>query len=140
MTVTPHLFVYGTLMSGATGALGRPERARLAAEARNLGPATMGAAKLYDVGRYPGLAETADAADTVHGEALALADPQRTLAWLDHYEGFIPGDYNLSEYARLVRQIRLANGAELAAWVYIFGRDVAAFRPIAGGRWGRPQD
>ena len=127
-------------MSSASGALGRAERARLAAEGLNLGPATMAAAQLYDLGRYPGLAETGDAADTVHGEALTLADPRRTLAWLDDYEGFIPGDYNLSEYARLERQIRLADGAELAAWVYIFRRDVAALRPITGGRWGRPQD
>jgi gamma-glutamylcyclotransferase (GGCT)/AIG2-like uncharacterized protein YtfP len=140
MAATPHLFVYGTLMSSATGALGRPERARLAAEARTLGPATLAAARLYDLGRYPGLAETGHPADTVHGEALTLADPPRTLAWLDDYEGFIPGDYNLSEYARLERQIRLAGGAELAAWVYIFRRDVAALRPITGGRWGRPQD
>ena len=140
MTVTPHLFVYGTLMSSATGALGQAERARLAGEARTLGPATMAAARLYDLGRYPALAETGKTADTVHGEALTLADPQRTLAWLDDYEGFIPGDYNLSEYARLERQIRLADGAELAAWVYIFRRDVAALRPITGGRWGRPQD
>jgi gamma-glutamylcyclotransferase (GGCT)/AIG2-like uncharacterized protein YtfP len=140
MTLTPHLFVYGTLMSGVTSALGRAERARLAAEARMLGPATMAAARLYDLGRYPGLAETGDAEDTVHGEALVLADPPRTLAWLDDYEGFIPGDYNLSEYARLERQIRLAGGAELVAWVYIFRRDVAAFCPITGGRWGHPQD
>jgi gamma-glutamylcyclotransferase (GGCT)/AIG2-like uncharacterized protein YtfP len=138
--ITPNLFVYGTLMSGATGALGRAERARLAAEARLLGPATMGAARLYDLGRYPGLAETGNTADTVHGEALALADPQATLAWIDDYEGFVPGDYNLSEYLRLVRQIRLAGGAELAAWVYIFRRDVAALRPITGGRWGRLPD
>jgi gamma-glutamylcyclotransferase (GGCT)/AIG2-like uncharacterized protein YtfP len=137
--ITPHLFVYGTLMSGATTALGQAERARLAAEARLLGPATMAAARLYDLGRYPGLAETGDAADTVHGEALILADPPRTLAWLDDYEGVIPGDYNLSEYARIERQIRLAHGAELAAWVYIFRRDAAALRPITGGRWERQQ-
>jgi gamma-glutamylcyclotransferase (GGCT)/AIG2-like uncharacterized protein YtfP len=138
--ITPHLFVYGTLMSTATAALGRAERARLAAEARTLGPAIMTGARLYDLGRYPGLAETGDATDTVHGEALTLADPPRTLAWLDDYEGFIPGDYNLSEYARLERRIRLPGGAELAAWVYIFRRDVAALRPISGGRWGRAQE
>jgi gamma-glutamylcyclotransferase (GGCT)/AIG2-like uncharacterized protein YtfP len=130
-----HLFVYGTLMSTAAGALGRVQRDRLARESRGLGPATMAAARLYDLGRYPGLVESGQMSDVVHGEAVALLNPQRTLAWLDTYEGLAAGDDVRSEYARLERPIQLARGDTLQAWVYVFLRDVTRRRRIANGRW-----
>jgi gamma-glutamylcyclotransferase (GGCT)/AIG2-like uncharacterized protein YtfP len=130
-----HLFVYGTLMSTAAGALGRAQRERLARESRGLGPAAMAGARLYDLGRYPGLVESSQGSDVVHGEVVALLNPQRTLAWLDAYEGVLPGDPSLSEYARLERPIQVARGETLQAWVYVFLRDVARRRRIANGRW-----
>ena len=50
-----YLFVYGTLMSGARGALGTQQRLRLARESDSLGPASLHFARLYDLGRYPGV-------------------------------------------------------------------------------------
>jgi gamma-glutamylcyclotransferase (GGCT)/AIG2-like uncharacterized protein YtfP len=130
-----HLFVYGTLMSTAAGALGRVQRGQLARESRSLGPATTAGARLYDLGRYPGLVESSQVSDVVHGEMVALLNPQRTLAWLDAYEGVIADNPNASDYARLQRPVRLARGREFTAWVYVFLRDVAHRRTIAGGRW-----
>jgi gamma-glutamylcyclotransferase (GGCT)/AIG2-like uncharacterized protein YtfP len=133
--VQRNLFVYGTLMQSARGTLGQTQRARLKREARILGPATISAAKLYDLGRYPGLVETGDPADVVHGEVLALISPERTFVWLDAYEDIAPGDDVHNDYARLERPIRLARGNVTLAWVYVFLRDVARRRVIPGGKW-----
>jgi len=130
-----HLFVYGTLMPGAAGALGHAQRARLMRESRCLGPATMTGARLYDLGRYPGLVETGDPGDVAHGEAVALVNPSRTLSWLDAYEDIVPGDPNRSDYARLERSVRLEAGDMLSAWVYVFLGDVSRRRLIPAGRW-----
>jgi gamma-glutamylcyclotransferase (GGCT)/AIG2-like uncharacterized protein YtfP len=130
-----HLFVYGTLMQAARGTLGQAQRARLKREARILGPATIAGARLYDLGRYPGLVETGDPADVVHGEALVLLNPERTFLWLDAYEDIDPRDGAENPYARLQRPIRLARGDVTVAWVYVFLRDVARRRVIPGGKW-----
>ncbi len=130
-----HLFIYGTLRSGAIGALGKLERERLARESRSLGAATMGGARLYDLGRYPGLVESGAASDIVHGELVFLANPLRTFVWLDAYEGVLAGDPEGSEYARFERSVRLQRGSELSAWVYVFLKDVARRRAIVSGRW-----
>ena len=130
-----HLFVYGTLMSNANGALGKTQRDRLAREGRSLGPATLTGARLYDLGRYPGLTESGDAADIVHGELIALDDPHITLVWIDAYEGLAPGGHDENEYARVQRDVRLASGGELTAWVYVLLREIAQYRPITSGRW-----
>jgi gamma-glutamylcyclotransferase (GGCT)/AIG2-like uncharacterized protein YtfP len=129
-----HLFVYGTLMPADAGALGRVQRERLARESRGLGPAVMAGAQLFNLGRYPGLVETGDNGHIVHGEALELLNPSRTLHWLDAYEGIGPGD-GASEYARLERTVRLVCGTELTAWVYVFLQNVTHRRPIPSGRW-----
>lgn len=130
-----HLFVYGTLMSHAIGAMGKAQRDRLQREGRCLGAATVRCAQLYHLGRYPGLIESDDPGHIVHGELIALADPRITLRWLDDYEGVVPGDHDQNEYARLERSVRLADANELPAWVYVFLRDVERHRLIAGGRW-----
>jgi len=131
------LFVYGTLMPTASGALGKARRDRLMRESCSLGPATMAGARLYDLGRYPGLVECDEASHVVHGEVVELANPSCTFAWLDAYEGIIPGNHDQNEYARLERKVHLASGAELCAWVYLLRRDVRHLAPIAGGRWIR---
>jgi len=131
-----HLFVYGTLMSGAVGALGKAQRERLQRESRSLGAATMAGARLYDLGRYPGLVESGEAGDVVHGEVVTLTNPARTFLWLDAYEDVIPDKPDASDYARLQRAVRLAKGgAEINAWAYVFLKDVARRRAIASGRW-----
>jgi gamma-glutamylcyclotransferase (GGCT)/AIG2-like uncharacterized protein YtfP len=131
----PYLFVYGTLMSTARSALGRVMRKRLQREARLLGPAsTQG--RLYDLGRYPALVDSEDPADLVHGEVFTLREPSKSFAWLDRYEGIVPGNHGHNEYQRVERPVRLADGQEISAWVYLYRKSVGGAPHIAAGRWG----
>lgn len=125
-----YLFVYGTLLSGA----GHPMGARLRRQARLMGAATI-PGRLYSLGRYPGLVEAADAEERVHGELYALDDPANALKWLDAYEGIVPGKHDQNQYVRTERPVRLGSGEEVAAWVYLYRKDVRRFPPILGGRW-----
>jgi gamma-glutamylcyclotransferase (GGCT)/AIG2-like uncharacterized protein YtfP len=130
-----HLFVYGTLMSTATGALGIGMRERLQREALLLGPAaTQG--RLYDLGRYPALVDSDNPADLVHGEVFELQEPSKSFAWLDKYEGIVPGQHGHNEYQRVERPVRLARGEEITAWVYLYRKSVVRAPRIAAGRWG----
>lgn len=125
-----HLFVYGSLMSTA----GHPMGERLRAEARLIGAATI-QGRLYRVSWYPGVVEGTDAEQRVHGEVYALTDPGRALAWLDAYEGIVPGSEESGEYLRVERPARLAIGAEVVAWVYLYRKDVAGLSLMPGGCW-----
>ena len=73
--------------------------------------------------------------ERVHGEVYALADPAASLAWLDEYEGLVQGAPHHGEYERVERPVRLADGSELTAWVYLYRKDVGARTPLPGGRW-----
>jgi gamma-glutamylcyclotransferase (GGCT)/AIG2-like uncharacterized protein YtfP len=129
-----HLFVYGTLMSTATGALGKGMRERLQREAQRVGPATI-RGRLYDLGRYPALVDSDDPAELVYGEVFALNAPRTLLAWLDRYEGIVPGQHGHNEYERVERPVRLDSGQEITAWVYLYRKSIAGAPRIAAGRW-----
>jgi gamma-glutamylcyclotransferase (GGCT)/AIG2-like uncharacterized protein YtfP len=128
--MNPHLFVYGSLMSTAGHAMG----ARLRREAQLVGPATI-QGRLYRVSWYPGVVESSDLGQRVHGEVYALDSPGQALTWLDAYEGVIPGSEEAAQYRRLERTVRLATGEERIAWVYLYQQDVAGFTPVPDGRW-----
>ncbi len=128
--MTPNLFVYGTLMSTAASKLGRGMRARLQQEARLIG-AAMIQGRLYDLGRYPVLVASDGAADVVHGEVYAIADPSATLSWLDDYEGIPASD----EFQRIESKVRLVSHDELVTWVYRYQGSVIVLPRIASGRW-----
>jgi gamma-glutamylcyclotransferase (GGCT)/AIG2-like uncharacterized protein YtfP len=133
--MNPHLFVYGSLMSSA----GHPMGGRLRREARLVGEATI-QGRLYKVSWYPGVVASREPGERVHGEVYALDNPGRALAWLDAYEGLVPGNRDENEYERAERQARLASGEEITAWVYLYRKDVAGLSALPGGRWvaGRP--
>ena len=128
--MNPHLFVYGTLLSTA----GHRNGARLQREARLIGEASI-PGRLYRIEHYPGLVEGTDPQELVHGEVHALNNPVSALTWLDAYEGIQPGAFDRNEYERVERRVRLATGEQLAAWVYLYRKDVAPLRLIPGGRW-----
>ncbi len=96
-----HLFAYGTLMTSVTSRLGTAQRIRLLRQSTPLGSATI-TAKLYDLGRYPGLVLTEDPGMVAHGELFQLTDPAASLRWLDAYEGIVPGDHEHNEYERRI--------------------------------------
>jgi gamma-glutamylcyclotransferase (GGCT)/AIG2-like uncharacterized protein YtfP len=127
--INPHLFVYGTLLSGARHPMGE----RLRREARLLGEASV-AGRLYSLGQYPGLVEDAAAEGcVVHGEVYALDNPAAALTWLDAYEGIHPD--SPPEYERVERKVQLVCGATLGAWVYLYCGRLGLQGPIPGGRW-----
>lgn len=129
------IFVYGTLMPAASGALGRRERGLLRQQARRLGPASV-AARLYDLGAYPALVpETGEGAPRVHGEVLELATPDRTFPWLDAYEGVSPRGSARDAYLRSLLPVRMQSGATVPAWVYVARHLPAGAKPITSGRW-----
>ncbi len=134
-TESRYLFVYGTLMSGAMTTLGRTQRLRLARESDSLGPASIAHARLYDLGRYPGAIAGGGEDDLVHGEAVLLSDPERTLHWLDAYEGILPGKHEQNEYERTLREVRLAGGESFDAWVYLLRAAPPRAARIEDGRW-----
>lgn len=131
---TPYLFVYGTLMSGAHTTLGIEERLRLASESSSLGPASLAGVQLYELGEYPGALPTGDIGAIVHGEAVLLSAAHGSFEWLDEYEGFAPGADD-NEYDRVVRQVRLAGGETIDAWVYLLRRVPSHARAVVSGRW-----
>jgi gamma-glutamylcyclotransferase (GGCT)/AIG2-like uncharacterized protein YtfP len=128
------LFVYGTLLSTA----GHPMGARLQREARLIGSATI-QGRLFSLGRYPGAVEVAGADSLVHGELYALNTPAVTLKWLDAYEGILPANREESPYERVVRPVRLASGATVDAWVYLYRKSVRLWPEVKDGRWVSPK-
>lgn len=135
VTTPRHLFVYGTLMTAAGGALlGGVERRMLHGGSRSLGPAMM-AVRLFDAGRYPVLVDARAPSDVVHGEVLELEYPPTMFAILDPYEGFDTTRPNAGLYRREVRPVRLADDTGLDAWVYVYLGPLTGSRHIADGRW-----
>lgn len=135
MTQVCHfLFVYGTLLPGDRGTTGRAQRARLARESKVLGSACT-AGRLFNLGRYPGLVPSVGTDDVVHGELLELSDAERTLRWLDAYEGIVPGQHPHNEYERVLRPVALGEGTTVTAWVYEYRMEAQATAWIPTGRW-----
>ena len=124
-----NLFVYGSLMSGARHPMGE----KLRGEARLVGAATL-QGRLYAISWYPGAVAADDPAEHVHGEVYALDDAVRALAWLDAYEGIVPGG-GQGEYERTERLVRLAAGQEIGAWAYLYRKDPSNLTHIPDGRW-----
>ena len=127
------LFVYGTLLSGDKGPTGVSQRARLARDATVLARGTV-EGRLYDLGRYPGIVVPAPG-ELVHGEVLALETPERTLRWLDIYEGMVPGRHQHNEYERLRLPVTLEDGGRVEAWAYVYRGSLTGARHIGDGRW-----
>lgn len=125
--ILDRLFVYGTLRSGQTA------RSLMANSVKRWEPATArGQLYAFPMG-YPGFIEgPADSpAGEVTGEVCWLGDLAATFALLDAYEGV--------DFTRVIRKVRLADGEELWAWIYML-TDASAVRlgeHIADGDWVR---
>ncbi|MDI1295848.1 MAG: gamma-glutamylcyclotransferase [bacterium] len=119
------LFVYGTLRPGFDG----PMAAWLRGAARPVGPAWIGGA-LYRVADYPGFVP--GAAGHVAGDLFALADPATVLPILDAHEECSDAFPEPHEYRRERLIVETAEGP-VAAWTYVYARDVSALERIEGG-------
>ena len=117
---TRYLFVYGTLMSGAGTALGKSQRLRLARESDSLGPASIAHAHLYDLGRYPGAIAAGGLDDPrAWRSGPALRSAADTRCGSTPTRALCPGKREESEYDRVIRDVKLAGGEAIEAWVYL---------------------
>ena len=131
--MNPYFFAYGSLMT----ALAHPMGTRLRQEAQFLGPGRV-AGRLYRVSWYPGLTEPQTATDLAHGELYKLTDPVKTLAWLDVYEGVVPGRSSaapVDDYTRVERLAVYVDGTTTLTWVYLYQRVLPPSARIADGIW-----
>ena len=132
LAMNPNLFVYGTLLSTDRHPKGERLRARRVWSGRdNPGQA-------ISLGRYPGLSRL-PAGRARPRRGLCAQRAGHLLAWLDAYEGIVPGDQERNDYARVERVARLASGEDITAWVYIYLKPVALAHLISGGRWVPPR-
>lgn len=132
---TPYLFVYGSLLSGARGVMGAAQRARLRAEGKKLGAATL-CGRLIDLGSYPGVVLSQDANEVVHGEVYRLRSFQRSLAWLDVYEGLSQPSSASGIYRRRLVRVDVGDTLQtLEAWAYVLTSQKGEMRSIRHGRW-----
>jgi gamma-glutamylcyclotransferase (GGCT)/AIG2-like uncharacterized protein YtfP len=128
------LFVYGTLRKGGAN----PMHDFLAREADFVGAATC-CGLLYRVDFYPGLVLSAAPDDRVNGEVYRLHRPPFALAELDRYEACGPGFAAPTEYLRQVHTVRLHDGRDVPAWVYVYNRPVDGLELIrCGDFFARP--
>jgi len=115
------LFIYGTLHPRRAP----PEIAYVVRKLKHISPATI-QGRLLDLGEYPGLllAEPCEAesnSEAIPGELFEVPDLV-TLAQIDAYEDFRPGDPGASLFLRIEATATLQDGSPLRCWVYIYNR------------------
>ena len=129
----PHLFLYGSLLTGT------PDR-RLNKQIRRLlrhaSPAMI-QARLYNLGRYPGVIPSASRTDRVYGRMITLANP-RLLRQLDRYEDYFADEPAKSEFIRVRMAAQLLPTQKWSdCWVYIYNGDVSGKQRILSGDYVR---
>ena len=123
-------FVYGTLLPG------QPNAFLWQSSVTRQQTAVLANGRLYDMGSYPMLVEEGDG--LVYGmiNYVIEAEYNAVMARLDHLEGYDPAQPNGFGYRRVVREVQVANGRSLRAWVYIgLQTAVPGMNPIPGGDW-----
>lgn len=132
MTVTEHLFVYGSLRCETAGSL----HPLLSTDTEYCCAAQL-PGKLYEIDGYPGAVTSPLADTTIHGELYRLHHPQRLLQRLDVYEecsAHFPQPY---EYRRSVETVTTAEGKAIKAWIYVYNHDLSGRRLIPSGDYRR---
>lgn len=127
--MNPHLFVYGTLMSGQDNPM-----QQLLAQGAELVGAGRTRGRLFLVDGYPGLVDSDNPPEIVAGEVWRLLDPE-ILRDLDEYEGCLPEGNTPPLFVRASRTVMIDSGGTLTAWVYIYARSTAGLRRIPSGDW-----
>ena len=68
-----------------------------------------------------------------------LSQPERSLTWLDAYEGCGESDTEPHAYQRVLAPVRLVTGGRLEAWMYYYRGALGTARLIRGGRYAMPR-
>jgi gamma-glutamylcyclotransferase (GGCT)/AIG2-like uncharacterized protein YtfP len=110
------VFVYGTLRRGF-----RLHRHLKKMNALYLGTGSV-RAKLYDLGDYPGAIRSRLPKDRITGELYELSEPVEQLKKLDMIEEFYPSEPSKSLFVRRSVTVRLEDGSQSRAWIYLLNR------------------
>ena len=129
----PRLFLYGSLLTGTPDRRLNKRVRRLLRRARH----AVIQARLYNLGRYPGVVASPAKAERVYGRVIAVNSPH-LLRRLDRYEDFIPGQPASSEFVRVLMPAQLLpSGKSVDCWVYIYNRDLRGKQRIISGDYVR---
>jgi gamma-glutamylcyclotransferase (GGCT)/AIG2-like uncharacterized protein YtfP len=126
--MSDHLFVYGTLLSGAGHSMHRV----LARGAELVGEGFFNG-RLYRVGPYPGAIPSSEPHDRVFGEVYRLREAADLLFKLDEYEGCRPTAVAPAEYVRTTARIALTNETIVHAWIYVYNKPIHGLERIRSG-------
>jgi gamma-glutamylcyclotransferase (GGCT)/AIG2-like uncharacterized protein YtfP len=139
-TLTPGLFVYGTLMRGEC------RRHLMTAGSPTCTLLSELPGTLHDLGSYPGLRlpNGEEPATLVEGEFLRLAKIDQILEELDRVEGFNGFGAQGSQYRRTLVDVGVGDGRVRHAWTNVYAGDITTAPVIPSGDWrihrGRKQE
>jgi len=124
------LFLYGSLLTGT------PDR-RLNRQIKRLlrrSPTAVIQARLYNLGRYPGIIPSTAVTKLVYGRLVSVKDP-RLLRSLDRYEesAGIKGEFVRTQLAAQL----LPSRKQIDCWVYVYNRSIEGKQRIVGGDYVR---
>ena len=126
-----HLFLYGTLLTGASD-----EVANIVRQFRRVGEAYV-RGKLYDLGEYPGAVADPSSNTSIRGELVELPPDQELLEELDRYEEFYPSSPEASLFVRKRTRVKTADGRDHEAWIYIYNKDPGDAPIVRGGDYSK---
>ena len=130
MSALDHLFVYGTLRRDS----GHDAHRFLAEGASYVAAGTVRGV-LYRLGWHPGAVLSEDGDSWIRGELYKMHDAAQLLAVLDDYEGCGPADPEPHRFARVDAQVRLHDGGDATAWIYVFRASTEDALRIDSGDW-----
>lgn len=128
MAITNNLlFVYGSLMS----TFNNPFSMVLQQNATLIEKGFL-KAKLYNVGSYPAAVLEFDSSQKVIGEIWEIIDFEKTITYLDDYEGLFEPQ---PEYRRELVQISTTKNKTLECWVYLYNLNTNNLKLIPNGNY-----
>ena len=132
-TTAPSLFLYGSLLTGTPDRRINRQMRRLLRHARS---ATI-QARLYNLGRYPGVVVSASTTDQVHGRVITV-NSSRFLQKIDRYEGYFAAQPADSEFIRILMSTRLLpSRKKIGCWVYVYNGGINGKQRIISGNYVR---
>ena len=122
-----YLFVYGTLRQASQA----PMSQVLASHSEYLDEGIING-KLFDVGDYPAVTVSGTRNDRVLGEVFKINNPS-LLKELDKYEGCSENCTKPHQYKRIKSAVKLRDGKEIQAWIYVWNLSVDSLHLIESG-------
>ena len=120
-----YLFVYGTLRSDC----GHAQAELIQQHFRLVGKGTV-QGQLYEIDGYPGLALSTNPQHAVTGELYRLTGSARIFDQLDEYDGCTAQSPGPHEYTRREIPIKLEQGGDVIAWIYLYNWPLQDRRPV----------